>query len=280
MFLDEGFKATGPVRFSGAQIGSLIDDTNLIARGIILDGLEYGNISGSAATDSSTRIAWLNKQPHDHLYENFKPQPWEQLIKVLRTMGHTADADAVAIAKQDQLYRAGKITGINKVWHKLYCWFAGYGYKPIRTIGAMLLVWIFWAGLFGYAKQSGWMAPSSPIIHTSELIRKNCELDAVERQKAKANITTYDDAKISVLSNCSVLPNEYTTFNAFVYSLDLILPLVDLQQDKDWSPMVLSTDPWISPRPLIRFAMWFEILFGWMASLLLAAVLGNLVKKD
>ncbi len=31
---------------------------------------------------------------------------------------------------------------------------------------------------------------------------------------------------------------------------------------------------------IARFYMWFEILFGWAMSLLLVAVLGNLVRKD
>lgn len=279
LFLDGALNISGPACFYNTKIGSLIDNPDL-QEVIHLDGLTYGSFAGGAPTDATTRIAWLHKQPRSHLYEDFRPQPWEQLIKVLRSMGHKADADIVAIAKQDQLYKSGKITGLNILWHKLYGWFAGYGYKPIRTVAAMLFVWIFWAELFDYAKQSGWMAPSSPIIHTDRAIIEACTKDAESRQQEKAKITSYNDAEISKLANCRLLPNEYTTFNPLIYSLDLILPLVDLQQEHDWSPMVLSTDPWISYRSVIRLAMWFEILFGWMASLLLVAVLGNLVKKD
>lgn len=82
-------------------------------------------------------------------------------------------------------------------------------------------------------------------------------------------------------------PNEYTTFQPLAYSLDLILPLVDLQQDKDWAPMVTrarTSNPTGDTEqfPLghfIRIVMWFEILFGWMASLMLVAILSGLVRK-
>ena len=81
---------------------------------------------------------------------------------------------------------------------------------------------------------------------------------------------------------CAALPQEYTTFSPYLYSLDLVLPLVDLQQDRDWAPIVMGDDgrTFIWPGVFIRFVMWSEILFGWAMSLLLVAVLGNLVKKD
>jgi hypothetical protein len=57
---------------------------------------------------------------------------------------------------------------------------------------------------------------------------------------------------------------------------------VDLQQERDWAPIVMKDDgvTTIWGGAITRWFMWFEILFGWAASLLLVAVLGNLVKKD
>jgi hypothetical protein len=85
---------------------------------------------------------------------------------------------------------------------------------------------------------------------------------------------------------CSKLPEEYTGFSPFAYSLDLILPLVDLQQENDWAPMIPTPTKtsafWTwSPNDeyFIRFVMWFEILFGWMSSLLLVAVVSGLTKR-
>jgi hypothetical protein len=83
------------------------------------------------------------------------------------------------------------------------------------------------------------------------------------------------------MASSTDVPAEYTTFNGFSYSLDLILPLVDLQQERDWAPVVVDEDNrYVLLGSLTRLLMWLEILFGWGMSLLLVAVLGNLVKKD
>jgi len=86
---------------------------------------------------------------------------------------------------------------------------------------------------------------------------------------------------------CKDLREEYTGFSPFLYSLDLILPLVDLQQEHDWAPMIPTpqntwANEWSNLKNLkhwTRFLMWLEILFGWMASLLLVAVVSGLTKR-
>lgn len=260
----------GYVSFAGVLLNALIDDPESWARAqsIILDGFRYNRIAGIGPTDAATRIAWLKRQPEKHLKEDFKPQPWEQLIRVLRDMGHDADARAVAIEKQEMLRAAGKITGVLWPLHWLYGWLAGYGHRPLNTVCAMSLVWIFASYVYDYAEQRGVVAPSSPIIHANKTLNDACG--------------GASGARLTQWTRCKDLPQEYTTFNAYLYSLDLILPLVDLQQDRDWAPIVTEDDgvTWTWYRAFNRFVMWFEILFGWGASLLLVAVLGNLVKKD
>jgi hypothetical protein len=68
--------------------------------------------------------------------------------------------------------------------------------------------------------------------------------------------------------------------------LDLILPLVDLQQEHDWAPRIPTAEnSWIgemkahSLKHVTRIVVWFEILFGWMSSLLLVAVVSGLTKR-
>ncbi len=85
---------------------------------------------------------------------------------------------------------------------------------------------------------------------------------------------------------CSKLREEYTGFSPLAYSMDLILPLVDLQQEHDWAPMTPTPkNTWIdelkahSLKHVTRLIVWFEILFGWMSSLLLVAVVSGLTKR-
>ena len=62
---------------------------------------------------------------------------------------------------------------------------------------------------------------------------------------------------------------------------DLLLPVISLQQDSEWSPVVGGgSGAWYWPGIGLRGVMWTIILFGWVASLMLIAILTNLVKKD
>jgi membrane-bound metal-dependent hydrolase YbcI (DUF457 family) len=81
------------------------------------------------------------------------------------------------------------------------------------------------------------------------------------------------------------MPSEYTTFNPWIYSLDLILPLVDLQQNSNWAPAATYTDSRqvthnLPGGMIARGIMWFEILFGWFTSLMFIAIISRLVEKD
>ena len=276
LFFRNVAKVHGSVSFAAAEVGSLADDSASWAMASLLnlDGFRYGRIV-NGPTDAARRIAWLVKQRESHLKQEFRPQPWEQLIKVLREMGHESEARTIAIAKQDALRKAGKFRGFARLLHGLYGGLAGYGYRPTNTMLAMLMVWLTCGVVYQGAGDFGLMGPSSPIVLTNADIRNACGKPSQDRQ--------------TQWTMCPDLPKEYTTFSPYIYSLDLILPLVSLQQDSDWAPIVTddtsqwikySGSDWIWPGAIVRFVMWFEILFGWAMSLLLVAVLGNLVKKD
>jgi hypothetical protein len=82
-------------------------------------------------------------------------------------------------------------------------------------------------------------------------------------------------------TQCAEMPSEYSAFDPLVYSLDVILPLLDLKQENEWRPIVQDAHGEQLPfGHALRFLMWFEILFGWITSLLLVSALGKLVQKD
>lgn len=262
----------GAIWLGSAKIGTLIDGDLACwqSGGHVLDGLQYDRIVG--ATDSSRRIAWLQQQRKEELTTEFAPQPWEQLIKVLREMGHPHEASEVAIAKQVQMRAAGKIEGrLRKAMHWLYGALAGYGYRPMRTVAWMAAVWLamglaFWAGADRYAA----FGPANPAITSAALYPDAAKLCGHGNEPGMARWT-----------ECSGVPDEYSTFQPFIYSLDLILPLVDLQQETDWAPIAEGpTGRDLPAGVVLRWLMWFEILFGWAASLMLVAVLGRLVERD
>jgi len=266
-----GAQFQGAISFPSAHIGTLADDDACWAAGEhYLDGLHYDNIFGK--TDADSRIRWLEYQRLDQLNgESWAPQPWEQLVKVLRNMGHPLEATKVAIAKQERMRRAGKVGGrFAQLLHWLYGFLAGYGYRPLRTVRAMLAVWLLAATAFYFGGQSGYIGPTTPLYNSPALSGRVEQLCGHGGESGKTPWT-----------RCPAMPAEYTTFQPLMYSLDLILPLVDLQQESDWAPIV--EDPpgnTLWPGTLLRWLMWFEILFGWAMSLMLVAVLGKLVNKD
>ncbi len=279
---------SGGINLATARIGTLADGDLIMWQSgdHFLDGFRYDRIIG--VTDADRRIAWLRQQRGTHLTSEFKPQPWEQLIKVLRDMGHPYDAGEVAIAKQEQLRAAGKIKGsVRQALHRLYGAFTGYGYRPLRLVYSAGVIWFVASLLYAHAAAIGIMAPSNAEIIAHRQLHSDLH-------GTKAGDTVADSGACGVRGEvqpanfwpqCPGLPSEYTTFYSFAYSLDLILPLVDLQQEADWAPAVSYTDARGTVHnsvagQLIRAVLWFEILFGWTASLVLVAVLTRLVEKD
>jgi len=291
-----------------AYARALVDDEEswMIANELILDGFRYDRfldaevekasqqwIGHYSPTDATTRIRWLDRQRREDMFTNFKPQPWEQLIKVLRESGHAESAREVAIAKQQRLRQAGKIKGLAGVLHDAFGELCGYGYRPIWFLRWFSVVWLFCSVFYMIAAGVGVMAPTNPRVF-DEAKYAQC------RPEAFGNWTT-----------CEKAPYEYTTFNPFLYSLALILPLIELQQEKDWAPMMLqpcvkSLDLVIAPvcvrsvaeakaagedvtmmKPaywpfgvFIWTLTWAQVLFGWIAGLLFVAVISGLVQRD
>jgi hypothetical protein len=259
----------GDVNLTSMKAGSFIDDADFQSFTYVLDGFTYERFAGQAPTSAEKRLTWLGRQQSPHIKEDFRPQPWEQVIRVLRDMGHPREADKVAIAKQEQMRKAGKVgNAVMRFLHWLYGEVAGYGYRPMSSLLYLLSIWLLCTLIyFFHSEPNGVFAPTNPIIHNDAALQAACGVRSGVRE------TTW--------TICTSLPQEYTTFNAAMYSVDLILPLVNLQQENDWAPLATYDNGenfWLAM--FTRGVVWFEILAGWMLSLLLVAVLGNLVKKD
>jgi hypothetical protein len=276
-----------------AQIGVLADELNAWAKGSTLDGLVYKSLGGAAPIDAATRIEWLKTQSDEYLGEdeekqNFRPQPWKQLQKVLREMGHDADAREVGVAYENQLRtadRIGQITDVKNInrWipflrrkclralHWLFGFLAGYGYHPLRLFMSLVWVWLFCGFIYWWLAY----APHSAIGPTDPLVFQNTAYSAC----AKENNGNW--------MLCKQLPAEHTTFSPLAYSLDVLLPLVDLGQEKRWGPLVPTPASHfciellsLSPPHWVRLLNWFQILYGWIASLLFVAIVSGMSRRS
>lgn len=292
-FFCEVLKPVEGVSLESAHVGRLVDDACSWGARLSLDGFLYGHLGGGAPTDAKTRLTWLKKQ---HLTAAgvgiFLPQPWKQLQTVLRNMGHVEDARQVAIAFQDQLRSKNLIGQTPEEWsawrrmgyrcaakglHTSFSALMSYGYRPVRLGLWMVAVWLFCAVVYWQAALRGEMAPSNPIVFQNLAAYKSCKNSPLKPDvEDRTNWYLCDD-----------LPAEYTGFSPLAYSLDLLLPLVNLQQESDWAPLIPTPKGlWYQElflhwtfKHVVRLVVWFEILFGWLASLLLVAVVSGLTKR-
>jgi hypothetical protein len=167
-------------------------------------------------------------------------------------------------------------------WHHVYGALAGFGYRPGRILLWMAGLWLASGFWFSHAAQTGLMAPSSAEI----MMHRQLHADIGNGGDHAGNCgLRHEVGEAQYWPVCTALPSEYTTFNPWLYSADLILPLVDLQQDSAWSPAASFTDKRgtmhdLHEGELSRWIMWFEILFGWFASLMFVAIVSRLVEKD
>ena len=249
------------------HVGVLIDDATCWkgegVSDLVLDGFSYGRVAGTAPTNSDTRIKWLKRQRIDHLSTAFRPQPWEQVISVLRTMGHPDSARRVAMEKQWQMLRVARAQFPNRgahwsyasrciglIFKWLYGALVGFGYKPGRLLLVMVNVWL----VFGLAF---WWASSpytSPIFPSSSLF-----VAAKEADRSCATPTTTDIGRCGPAS----------AFQPVLYSADALLP-PDLGYQSNFKPANIG----------LGWMVAAETFFGWLGIALLIAALTNLIKKD
>lgn len=272
----------GVIDLSSATVSQLVDHSETWDKGVVLNGFVYNAISGDAPTDAKMRIGWLDKQSDvdrgkDGKGAKFQPQPWQQLRKVLREMGHYEAAREVGIAFEQRKRQCGLIGQTPEIsvgqalravggWvygktarllHIGYGALVGYGYRPLRLLMISTVVWlVFGGGYFAAARWDGAFVPSTQALFSR--YGGTCGLPAHARW-----------------TDCKAIRLEYPQFYPLAYSLNVLLPVGNLGQEGTWRP---ETGTWGGR--IAQFAVWFETLFGWMAGLILVAVVSGLAKRD
>lgn len=267
----------GILSLANINVSALADDKSFweqtTLKKVILDGFKYGHIYTDDITASFRLQNMLAKMT------GFEPQPYKQLAKVLRDMGHDRDADEVMIALHDKRLELSKESKWYKAFRKIYKWTSAYGYRPMRTLKIMASVWFLFGCIYWYGANVAVFAPSNPLIFQKEY---NCAIDK-NGTKWLACPKDYNESNNWYIAS----PAEYTTFQPFWYSLDIILPVVDLKMENDWGIVIPSPEgnwsdmiPFTTTNHFIRFLTWVETLAGWGLSLMLVAILSGLAKNE
>ena len=168
---------------------------------------------------AAVRRRWLELQyVSPPTPDQFKPQPYEQLARTLRAMGHSEAADEIAIAKRDQSTRCKS----ERKWSRFISHFmrtvAGHGYRPIRALAWTSAYAAVGAVAITAALAAGWIEfkpvglPPESTVYEFPWVR----VDNTHRLRFSAPIRPPELGCPSA--------------NAPLYALDIIIPVVELGQ--------------------------------------------------
>jgi hypothetical protein len=270
------------VNLAQARVRVLHDDQDAWGGDLILEGFTYERIGGTSPTEARMRLDWLDKQRakgagKSGKTDQFWPQPWVQLRKVLQEEGHAEDARKVGIAFEKRRRKCGQIGGFwPKLFHQAYGFFTGYGYRPMRLLVSSLVVWIFCGLIYDFAAHHNVFAPTDSLAN----YEMGCTHSAAPRTECTA-------PELSVFH--PPFNGNYPTFHPFAYSLNVFLPVINLGQEAAWAPIekpfsqdYLGTlfNNFTNFGSIVQLLIWLETLFGWIAGLLLVAVVSGLARKQ
>lgn len=232
---------------SGARAGALADDATSWGQRLVLDDFKYHRFAQGAPTDAAFRLDWLARQEPLHLDEDYRPEPWLRLISVLRRTGRAHGASLVFMQRERHLGRIGRIAA--------------------EVPGA--LRWLPRACHRLYGAAAGYGERPLRLVIAMALVWLLCGAAYWAADEERAIAPTRAATRTT------------PAFHPWLYSLDLLLPLVDLRQAREWAPLPVEParpdDFWRSVTPAL---MWFEAIFGWAAALLWVVAVSGVTDRD
>ncbi|MCC7473815.1 MAG: hypothetical protein IT425_00345 [Pirellulales bacterium] len=190
-------------------------------------------------------------------------QPYTQLAAVYRAIGQDEQASTVLVARAERLGELAPPFSAQAMWYRYLGRLIGYGYEPFRAIKIGLTIVAIGAIVFAIGARRNLMAE-----------------------------TKLAEQVLSGENELGLVSPTYPRFNALVYSLDVFLPFVDLNQVCYWIPGEKPSKPRKSRNCLMHLGtyslkwstllhcyLWFQTLAGWTLCTLLAAAVTGIVES-
>lgn len=285
-FLRRNARLAGTLALTGASIGTIHDEAACWPRfgDLLLNRCRYGAFI-DGPVDAESRLDWLARQTPQRWNEDFWPQPCEQLAAVFREMGHGEDARAVLVVKERLQRRARRARARNPVWRTLLAaadtvlgLTLAYGRQPLLAFIWLFLFWILGVAVYGHAERQGAVMPNSAVV----LRAPEWTLCGIETTAQRALIATNQTHGLAMPGQNQLdcfrerwEASSYPAFSPWVYSLDTLLPVLDMGQRAFWRPN--PSEP--GGRIAIQY-FYFQSVVGWALSLLAIAGFSGLVKSS
>ncbi len=207
-----------PVRgwflLTGTQVNSILDsvETGWPAAGFIdLEGAIYERIRHvGAGAVIDKRIAWLRGQFPNRTptVASFRPQPYEQLSRVLRQHGLAHEANAIAVEKI-RMRLAARVDGRwTRIFPRVLMLISHFGYSTRRAVASFLIFVLLGTAMYATALFI-FQQPFLPVENSPEPV-------TYELAFGLAELTTQ--------RGCPGL-------DVMHFALDAAMPVIDLSQD-------------------------------------------------
>ena len=195
-----------------------------------IDGFRYQRLNATKERVEN-RLAWVGSMSKG---DEFRPQPYEQLMKVYREMGHMNWARKAGFELEKKRHKQLRLNRDHKrfvvlgwgwwMWYWILRGTIGYGYKPF---GALM----FWSILLiggGFMLFKGTFPCPEP-----------CRVES-----APCHCMAPSDAEVILSADWKVHgkpPKDYPDFNPVYYAVEAALPVLPLGQTENWHPKI----PWV-----------------------------------
>jgi hypothetical protein len=285
-FLRQQAAVDGTLSLVGASLGAVVDapDSWPGPGDLLLNRCNYAALL-DCPVDAATRLDWLGRQEPTRWGDDFWPQPYEQLARVLAEMGHDTDAREVLIQKERLQRRArrarsssGAVRAILALNDLLLGITVRYGHQSLLAFAWLGLFWLAGAGLLATLAAQDALRPNVPIVLRSPEWAL-CSTPTTKRLYLPSLDVTRPGLAAPGQSqlDCYLAQPEgqsYPKFNFWIYSLDALTPGLETGQQDYWAPDTRSTWGRIG-----RAYLYVHVLVGWALSLLAIAGFSGLVRS-
>ncbi|PZR00400.1 MAG: hypothetical protein DI533_07455 [Cereibacter sphaeroides] len=287
LFLRDGASVDGTFSLNGATLGAIVDDpASWPKKGDLrLNRCLYGSLLG-AAVSAEVRLEWLARQTPDRWGEDFWPQPYEQLARVLGEMGHDEDKRRVLMEKERLSRRARRGRARNAFEHGLLRLSdtvvgltTGYGRQPLLALVWIVMLWMVGAVYYSILDQQQAVRPNSPVVLRSP----EWVLCAVPRDQTtflpslgteRAGLAADGQPQLGCWRR-QPEASAYPRFNPLMLSADAIFPGLGTGQKDTWSPDTRQPIGYVG-----KWFMYFQTLAGLALGLLAVAGFSGIVKSN